>query len=118
MPILLEYEEYRFGKYRETDTAGTLRAKGGSCGAGSETLIVKMEQAKLFIRYILRKLTPLECERLQGFPDNWTRYGHTGEEIKDTPRYVAIGNSLAVPCAERVFRGIIAVMGGTMADFG
>lgn len=31
-------------------------------------------------------------------------------EIKDTPRYVALGNSLAVPCAERVFRGIVAVM--------
>lgn len=110
MPILLEYEEYRHGKYRKTDTAGTLRASGASCGPGSETLIVKVEQAKLFIRYILRKLTPLECERLQGFPDEWTRYSFTGEEIKDTPRYVALGNSLAVPCAERVFRGIIAVM--------
>lgn len=36
----------------------------------------------------------------------------TGEEIKDTPRYVALGNSLAVPCAERVFRGIISAIGG------
>lgn len=107
---LLEHKEYGHSKYRKTDTAGTLRSSGASCGPGSETLIVKVEQAKLFIRYILRKLTPLECERLQGFPDEWTRYSFTGEEIKDTPRYVALGNSLAVPCAERVFRGIIAVM--------
>lgn len=58
----------------------------------------------------IRKLTPLECERLQGYPDEWTRYGEDGKEIKDSPRYVAIGNSLAVPCAERVFRGIAAVL--------
>lgn len=58
----------------------------------------------------IRKLTPLECERLQGYPDEWTRYGVDGKEIKDSPRYVAIGNSLAVPCAERVFRGIVEAL--------
>lgn len=44
--------------------------------------------------------------------DEWTRYSYTGAEIKDTPRYTALGNSLAVPCAERVFRGIISAIGG------
>lgn len=104
------FEEYRHSTYRETDTAGTSKASGGSCGPGSESLIVQIEQVKLFVKYILRKFTPLECERLQGYPDEWTRYGENGKEIKDTARYVAIGNSLAVPCAERVFRGIIDVM--------
>ena len=49
----------------------------------------------------VRKLTPTECERLQGFPDNWTRIpyrGKSAEECPDSPRYKAIGNSWAVPC--------------------
>lgn len=49
---------------------------------------------------IIRRLTPLECERLQGFPDNHTRIPYRGkpaEECPDGPRYKAIGNSMAVP---------------------
>lgn len=49
---------------------------------------------------IVRRLTPLECERLQGFPDNHTRIswkGKPAEECPDGPRYKAIGNSMAVP---------------------
>lgn len=62
----------------------------------------------LFYRWIVRRLTPRECERLQGFPDDWTRYDTKGLEIKDSPRYRALGNSIAVPCAVRVFRGILS----------
>ena len=50
---------------------------------------------------VVRRLTPVECERLQGMPDNWTRIpwrGKTSEECPDGPRYKAIGNSIAVPC--------------------
>lgn len=50
----------------------------------------------------VRRLTPRECERLQGFPDYWTRIpwrGKAAEECPDGPRYKAIGNSWAVPCA-------------------
>lgn len=83
---------------------GVINGRANGLGIGDDG-----EKLKLFIRYILRKLTPLECERLQGFPDNWTKYTDQGKEIKDTPRYTALGNSLAVPCAERVFRGIMAV---------
>ncbi len=49
---------------------------------------------------VVRRLTPMECERLQGFPDNWTRIawrGKPAEECPDGPRYKAIGNSMAVP---------------------
>ena len=52
---------------------------------------------------VVRRLTPLECERLQGFPDGWTDIGDwvdsKGKKHKDadSPRYKAIGNSLAVP---------------------
>ena len=50
--------------------------------------------------YAVRRLTPRECERLMGFPDDWTRIPYRGkpaEECPDTPRYRAIGNSMAVP---------------------
>lgn len=50
---------------------------------------------------VVRRLTPIECERLQGFPDNWTKIpyrGKSAEECPDSPRYKAIGNSWAVPC--------------------
>lgn len=50
--------------------------------------------------YIVRRLTPKECERLQGFPDDWTKVpfrGKPAEECPDTPRYKACGNSMAVP---------------------
>lgn len=49
--------------------------------------------------YTVRRLTPRECERLQGMPDDWTRVPYKGkpaEECPDTPRYKAIGNSMAV----------------------
>ena len=49
----------------------------------------------------VRRLTPVECERLQGFPDNFTRIPwkkKTAEDCPDGPRYKALGNSMAVPC--------------------
>lgn len=51
---------------------------------------------------VVRRLTPIECERLQGFPDNWTRIPYRGKAEEDCPdshRYKAIGNSWAVPVA-------------------
>lgn len=44
--------------------------------------------------YIVRRLTPTECERLQGFPDGWT---DIRDSTPDAPRYKALGNSMAVP---------------------
>lgn len=52
---------------------------------------------------VVRRLTPMECERLQGFPDNWTNIGEwtdsKGKKHKDadSPRYKALGNSIALP---------------------
>lgn len=48
----------------------------------------------------VRRLMPVECERLQGFPDEWTRIpyrGKSADECPDAPRYKALGNSMAVP---------------------
>lgn len=72
----------------------TLRASGGTNGGGSENFAVK--------RNLVRRLTPLECERLQGFPDGWTAI----EKAADSPRYKALGNSVAIPCVDFVMRGI------------
>lgn len=44
--------------------------------------------------YRIRRLTPLECERLQAFPDDWTRYGADDEPISDTQRYKCLGNAV------------------------
>jgi DNA (cytosine-5)-methyltransferase 1 len=45
----------------------------------------------------VRRLTPTECERLQGFPDGYTDIKHGGKSTPDGPRYKALGNSMAVP---------------------
>lgn len=62
--------------------------------------------------YVVRRLTPLECERLQGFPDGWTRYRHDGKEIGDTRRYEMLGNSIAVPCAAYIMQGMCQALAG------
>lgn len=51
---------------------------------------------------LIRRLTPLECERLQGFPDHWTEL----PDASDSARYKALGNSVAIPCVNFVLRGI------------
>ena len=61
------------------------------------------------VDYIVRRLTPLECERLQGLPDGYTKIPHRGkpaEECPDTPRYKALGNGWAVNCARWICRRI------------
>lgn len=55
---------------------------------------------------LIRRLTPLECERLQGFPDGWTNI----PGASDSTRYKALGNSVAIPCVEYVMRGIAIVL--------
>ena len=52
--------------------------------------------------YLIRRLTPLECERLQGFPDGWTAL----PQASDSARYKALGNSVAIPCVEYIMYGI------------
>lgn len=84
----------------------------GQQEGGSETIAVTIERIAATVKYRVRRLTPLECERLDGFPDYWTKYGASGREMSDNARYMALGNSIAVPCAERVFIGIQAVENG------
>lgn len=127
---MIMYENYQFANYRPG--CGTLKASGGDCGGGSENLIVyqywngkqvtdtltpclsagsSTGEASLGVceeqsqaQYIVRRLTPLECERLQGFPDGWTDIGEwtdskgkVHKESTDSARYKALGNSIAIP---------------------
>ena len=92
------FNEQSFSHYKESDKCSTLKAKAGNIGNGSECLI-----AEKTIRWIVRRLTPVECERLQGYPDGWTDIGDwtdsKGKKHKyaDSPRYKALGNSIALP---------------------
>ena len=56
--------------------------------------------------YLIRRLTPLECERLQGFPDSWTDI----PSASDSTRYKALGNSVAIPCVEFIMGRIAAAL--------
>lgn len=64
------FNEQSFSHYKESDKCSTLKAKSGNIGNGSECLI-----AEKVIRWIVRRLTPVECERLQGYPDDYTNIG-------------------------------------------
>jgi DNA (cytosine-5)-methyltransferase 1 len=117
MLIASVYGVSSFGAYKEGTTS--LRAQGGDNGGGSENIAVQ--------NAIVRRLTPLECERLQGFPDHWTDIGdwvdskgkkHKGES--DSPRYKALGNSIALPfwqwMAERMVKYVDEQTMGSLFD--
>ena len=89
------YSEYERGK------VATLRASGGAYGGGSENLALSYS--------VVRRLTPTECERLQGLDDGYTDGG------SDTARYKALGNGMAQPCATYIIKRIAeAVSNGRM----
>jgi len=122
------FTEGSFGAYRQSAVGGTLKACGGTLSVGSETLVVNIGatlstgfggrgvdadqicNGNCVIDYPkVRKLTPIECERLQGFPDNYTRISwrnKPAEQCPDTPRYMAIGNSMAVPVMQWIGKRI------------
>lgn len=122
--------ETSFAQYRPSNVAGTLKASGVVLGGGSETFVIHgtqdpnisqnvahclgrnggqenvlfeikgVEALRIAHKGVVRKLTPIECERLQGFPDDWTKVPYRNKQLDqcpDSPRYKAIGNSMAVP---------------------
>lgn len=115
------YQMQGFGDYREADVASSCKQRDykgstdlvigidGECNAYIEQYGTLRAHASggaeetLMHRMVVRRLTPLECERLQGFPDGWTDIGDytdsTGKKRKtsDSARYKALGNSIALP---------------------
>jgi DNA (cytosine-5)-methyltransferase 1 len=77
----------------ETFVACTILASNGGASNGMHPVVPVATPAT---RWGVRRLTPVECERLQGFPDGWTDVPHRGKPAKDGPRYKAIGNSMPV----------------------
>lgn len=93
----------------DVELSGTLQAKSnGGTSVNYQNPVAVDDGAG----YAVRRLTPVECERLQGFPDNWTRIPYRGrpaEECPDSPRYKSIGNSMATPVMRWIFERIEAV---------
>ena len=78
--------------------------RGDEKGAGNQ--YVSQDKCVLSSTSLIRRLTPLECERLQGFPDGWTDIPNAS----DSSRYKALGNSVAIPCVDYVLFGIALVL--------
>lgn len=116
--------------YNATDTVDAAATLGVNAG-------VSTGRNGVVLRHIVRRLTPTECERLQAFPDGWTKIPWrtfkdarrkgvsyeallaergmklrepTTEECPDSPRYKALGNSWATNCAEWILRRIVAAV--------
>lgn len=84
--------------------AGNIIGRGdgaGGNGAGVQEdisyTLTATDRHAVITDFVVRRLTPVECERLQGFPDDYTNIPHKGKPAPNSPRYKALGNSMAVP---------------------
>lgn len=93
------FARQRVDEFRDDEIASTQSARQ-SKDATDLVLDPERQHAQL-----IRRLTPLECERLQGFPDEWTGI----PAASDSARYRALGNSVAVPCVEFIMKSICEV---------
>lgn len=81
--------------------APTLTASNDPSRSPQSSEVTQQVHSVHQVTMAVRRLTPRECERLQGFPDDWSKIpwkGKSAEECPDGPRYKACGNSMAVPC--------------------
>jgi len=77
--------------------APTLTAANNPSRSPQSSEVTQQVYSVLQASMAVRRLTPTECERLQGFPDGYTDIKHNGKPTPDGPRYKALGNSMAVP---------------------
>ena len=94
------YSRQRVDDFRENGVVSTQSARQHK---DATDLVCQKAEA---YAYLIRRLTPLECERLQGFPDDWTDI----PSASDSARYKALGNSVAIPCVEFIMSRIAAAM--------
>jgi DNA (cytosine-5)-methyltransferase 1 len=111
-----------------SDTAGSLKTGGGKPGQGYPAVafnwqsggdgrgldpretsgcLTKEQTPATLQGMSVRRLTPTECERLQGFPDGWTAIAYRGKPAADGPRYKALGNSMARPKLEWILARLV-----------
>jgi DNA (cytosine-5)-methyltransferase 1 len=118
-PVAFEGRFVRNGRGAPGSVVPPLKAQSGQTGKGdgapliAEPLSVNgytyTHEGKVFrLRNAVglppRRLTPRECERLQGLPDDWTAIAYRGKPAADGSRYRAIGNSMAVPVIRWILR--------------
>ena len=94
------YSRQRVDDFRHNDVASTQSARQYK---DATDLICQQAEA---CAHLIRRLTPLECERLQGFPDGWADI----PGASDSARYKALGNSVAIPCVEFIMSRIAAAL--------
>ena len=94
------FSRQRVDAFRQNNVASTQSAR-----QYKDATDLICQQAEVYA-YLIRRLTPLECERLQGFPDGWTDI----PDASDSARYKALGNSVAIPCVEFIISRIAAVL--------
>ena len=94
------FARQRVDEFRNDDIASTQSAR--QCKDAVDLVCQKADVHA----HLIRRLTPLECERLQGFPDGWTDI----PGASDSARYKALGNSVAIPCVEFIMSRIAAAL--------
>lgn len=92
------YSRQRVDIFQNGDVASTQSARQYK---DATDLVIEPASEQFAVR-LIRRLTPLECERLQGFPDGWTDI----PGASDSARYKALGNSVAIPCVEYIMQGM------------
>jgi site-specific DNA-cytosine methylase len=91
------YSRQRVDDFRENAVVSTQSAR--QCKDAVDLVCQKADVHA----HLIRRLTPLECERLQGFPDGWTDI----PGASDSARYKALGNSVAIPCVDFVMQCLV-----------
>ena len=96
-----EVAQWRRGYFRPYKSQGvpTLTANMGT-GGHNVPFVKPIDEESVSIR----KLTPLECERLQGFPDGWTEFYDDGKKVSDAERYERCGRTISIPVVEAIGR--------------
>ena len=94
------YARQRVDEFKNDNIASTQSARQAK---NATDLVVEPDRQHA---QLIRRLTPLECERLQGFPDGWTNI----PGASDSARYRALGNSVAIPCVEFIMKSLNEVV--------
>ena len=90
------YDEVYPGDGVRLDHPGSVTGRGRTQSKGVGTLTCSSNWGAVDYDFRVRRLMPIEVERLQSFPDNWTQYGKDDEEISDSQRYKCMGNAFTV----------------------
>ena len=91
---------------RVGDVINTLQAR---MGKGEPMFTLTKTDVHAVVSSTVRRLTPMECERLQGFPDSWTKFDAEGNEVTDGHRYKQMGNAVAVPVVSWLIKRLMEV---------